>query len=163
MNPMSERYNMSVVLEYFSEYFYVREEVWGTHCTGKKLRVDALLKPRDCTLWRDGRNALIGMEFKSGDVGGHKQITQAMDYTHVDWHLKHGRRQRCMIFCFPAAWRTWDRSFDIERICGRFGVGEVIWDGEPYLKMSGETFWRTGLYTSGNYNRMSTIPKAGSR
>ena len=45
-------------------HFTIATEVWGTHPTGKRLRIDAIAVPRDVALWARPDIAL-GIEFKA--------------------------------------------------------------------------------------------------
>jgi hypothetical protein len=68
--------------------FHVHEEVWGTHCSGKRLRIDAVLVPVDPVDWKDTQPA-VGVEFKMPrNDPGYRDFTrwaaQAVSYTHVD-------------------------------------------------------------------------------
>lgn len=41
------------VLTRLAPSFHVDREVWDTHCGGKRLRIDAILRPRDTEGWKD--------------------------------------------------------------------------------------------------------------
>ncbi|MGY2080128.1 hypothetical protein [Modestobacter sp. SYSU DS0657] len=78
-----------------SRWFVVEREVPGVHCSGRRFRVDAVIRPRDVTGWKDPQ-ARFGVEFK---LAGQRSFdtrnftawaAQAVDYTHVEWN-GHGR------------------------------------------------------------------------
>jgi hypothetical protein len=52
------------VLESLSAHFTVHEEVWGNHWSGKRIRIDAILVPKDDSLWKT-KSPRLGVEFKN--------------------------------------------------------------------------------------------------
>lgn len=52
------------VLSRLSKHFHIEEEVWGTHWSGRRLRIDAVLIPIDDSGWKTKRPRL-GVEFKN--------------------------------------------------------------------------------------------------
>jgi hypothetical protein len=76
-----------------SSHFLITEQVIGTHPTGKRLRIDAILRPLDTSPWSRADIAL-GIEFKAPtdrDQGRRdrkenaKIISQCIDYSLVEW------------------------------------------------------------------------------
>lgn len=76
-----------------SSHFLITEQVVGTHPTGKRLRIDAILRPRDPSPWSRSDIAL-GVEFKAptdrpAERRDRKEnckiISQCIDYSLVDW------------------------------------------------------------------------------
>lgn len=76
-----------------SSHFLITEQVIGTHPTGKRLRIDAILRPRDPSPWSRSDIAL-GVEFKAPTdrpserrerKENCKIISQCIDYSLVDW------------------------------------------------------------------------------
>ncbi|MDO6739389.1 hypothetical protein [Wenyingzhuangia sp. 2_MG-2023] len=51
-------------LKKLEQHFTIEEEVSGIHITGKKLRIDAIIKPKDTSDWKN-KNIVFGLEFKS--------------------------------------------------------------------------------------------------
>lgn len=78
------------VLHLLEPHFEIREQIEGTHFTGKRLRLDAVLKPRQPHLWKSSDIAL-GVEFKddlriAGDTTNFtKWLAQCVDYSHTSW------------------------------------------------------------------------------
>lgn len=76
------------VLPLLEPHFHIHREVTGHHPIGKRLRIDAILVPRDSTDWARPDIAL-GVEFKRSTAAGRKDsskvIRQCMDYTVTDW------------------------------------------------------------------------------
>lgn len=114
-----------------NQSFTVEREIRGTHCTGERLRIDAVIRPRDPSGWKDPSCA-FGVEFKrppgSLDTNNFTRwAAQAVDYTHTDWD-GYGR---LMIFTCPAIsphLTIWgDRASGlVMRMLGQLGVGEII-------------------------------------
>lgn len=80
---------ISSVLEEISDDFVCKREIWGTHFSGKRLRIDAVIKPKEVSLWKN-KNILFGVEFKlpskQESIGNDtKLITQAIDYHCTKW------------------------------------------------------------------------------
>ncbi|GAB3861552.1 hypothetical protein ACFPIJ_11875 [Dactylosporangium cerinum] len=77
------------VLGILSPHFEIETEVDGRHCSGRQLRIDAVLRPRDPSDWKDDRPA-FGVEFKLASQGPSSTAKftqwarQAVDYTHTD-------------------------------------------------------------------------------
>lgn len=81
--------------ERLSRWFHVDREVPGRHCSGRSLRIDAVISPIDPAGWRDA-HPCFGVEFK---IAGQRTFdtrnftgwaAQAVDYTHVEWQ-RYGR------------------------------------------------------------------------
>lgn len=52
------------VLDSLSSHFVVHEEVWGQHWSGKRMRIDAILIPKDDSGWKT-KSPRLGVEFKN--------------------------------------------------------------------------------------------------
>jgi hypothetical protein len=110
-------------------YFHVQREVQGTHFSGRRLRIDAILRPRDTTGWRDPDPA-FGVEFKIAHQGGKSTneftnwARQAVDYTHTNWD-GYGRLP---VFACPSIVDTLpgDAGWLMAHLLGQFGVGELM-------------------------------------
>jgi hypothetical protein len=131
------------VLARLDPWFFIEEQVPGAHCSGKNLRIDAIVRPRQPEQWHNP-NVALGLEFKTfnsviSEVSTH-DITgltaQAIDYTHVDWQ-GYGR---IPIFTCPGALR-WlnpgtpgeddEENFDYaafmyRHLFGQLGIGELL-------------------------------------
>lgn len=76
------------------KHFEIKQEHWGTHPTGKRLRIDAIAVPRIKDGWSRSDIA-FGIEFKAPCVDRNaerrdrkanaKIISQCIDYSLVDW------------------------------------------------------------------------------
>jgi hypothetical protein len=73
-------------------HFHVKPEVWGKHCSGRNMRIDAIIWPRDTTEWKNKKVA-FGIEFKSEEKAekatlsgdGSRWLAQCADYAHCTW------------------------------------------------------------------------------
>lgn len=144
------------VLARLAPWFHIEEQVPGTHCSGKNLRIDAIIRPRQPEQWHNPSVAL-GVEFKTfnstaGEVSTH-DITgltaQAIDYTHVDWR-GYGR---VPIFTCPGAlgWLPQPRAeegfnyaaFMYRHLFGQLGIGELLmyWGKGLTLQLNTHPVW----------------------
>lgn len=155
----SERDLADRVLARLAPWFFIDREISGLHCSGRRLRIDAMLRPRQPEAWRDPYVA-IGVEFKrpgdsTRDYTG--WISQAVSYTHVDWD---GYGRRIVLTCPGAAsWLDTDRSvidptdrrdvFVAKKLTGQLGVGELVlrWGHGLTILLNGDRIWseRDGL------------------
>lgn len=83
-----------IVFQQLAHHFHLTPQVWGTHPSGERMRIDAIAVPRDRTGWSRADIAL-GIEFKA--PSGHrpdgtrerkdacKIVSQCIDYTWTDW------------------------------------------------------------------------------
>lgn len=154
------------VLTLLDQHFLIDTEVVGRHCSGRRLRIDAILRPRDPGPWKDDEPA-FGVEFKlvhqkSFDTRDFSAwARQACDYTHVEWQ-GYGR---LMVFACPSpiidlggtdAWL-------MAHLLGQFGVGELApreQDGWAIMLHGDHVLWseRRGAAAA---QRWSLRPKVG--
>jgi hypothetical protein len=73
------------------KHFHVDREIEGKHFSGKTLRIDAVIRPRDTTGWANP-NAALGLEFKSSRIQSGaswgdtvKWLAQSVDYSNTKW------------------------------------------------------------------------------
>jgi len=72
-----------------SPFFHIKKQVLGTHLTGKKMRIDLIITPKDTTDWKN-KNIAFGIEIKSptkldrlnGQLGFMKQC---VDYSYTNF------------------------------------------------------------------------------
>jgi hypothetical protein len=161
----------SAALVELDPYFTADREVWGTHCSGKRLRLDAVLRPRDPTGWADPPPA-FGVEFKNAYAGSFDTrhfttwAAQAVDYAHTQWD-GYGP---LTIFACPAISAAFaaDRTASalaaarlMVRVLGQLGVGELGETGYGWtLRLNGDNIWseRYGVHRKWSLDR-----KVGSR
>jgi hypothetical protein len=129
------------LLKRLEKYFLVYREVKGTHWTGKSVRLDAVLQPKESLGFADS-NCFLGLELKRGFDGvGEitKQISQAVDYANSDF----GQFGRMYVFCFPdpsdGNWSRQTTFFD--RLLGQLGVGFLSDRNGLLLRLKGHNLW----------------------
>ncbi|KUL59647.1 hypothetical protein ADL32_18935 [Streptomyces albidoflavus] len=151
----SERELSLRVLTRLAPWFHIEEQVPGEHCSGKSLRIDAIIRPRRAELWRNPDVAL-GLEFKAfnagGDISTHEVTglaAQAIDYTHVTWR-NYGR---VPVFTCPGALQWFGGARSVERhdrgaqmyqhLLGQLGVGELVlyWGKGLTLQLNSHSIW----------------------
>ncbi|MFC8986079.1 hypothetical protein [Streptomyces sp. NPDC057115] len=173
----SEAALSAAVLGRLSPYFHVEEQVHGTHWSGKRLRIDAALRPREPEQWAR-QDVAFGIEFKNvapnGD-GGMNSFTrwaaQAVDYANTQWD-DYGRM---VVFTCPGVLPSGmvnhkhetPNSAHVrftEGLLGQLGVGELVlqWGIGLAFRLQGVTVWseRSGVQKGRNW---PLRPKAGSR
>ena len=119
-------------LDELSQWFLIDREIVGEHCAGKRLRLDAVLRPRDSSGWHDEQPA-FGVEFKLPRDGWNLRdhtgwIRQMIDYAHTNW-IGFGR---LAMFACPTLWHSLPNGagdFQANRLLasllGQLGVGEL--------------------------------------
>jgi hypothetical protein len=148
-------------------YFIVHRQVEGTYCSGRRrMRIDAVLRPRDTTGWTDQEPA-FGVEFKNpaastGTKSYTKWAAQAVDYTHTDWD---GYGRLLIATCPPVSEGVLggvNAEWLLVRILGQLNVGELgISPSQGWtLRVSGNRVWSQ---RSGPRRKWSIKPKQGSR
>lgn len=164
---MTEQEFSTQTIERLRPYFDIRHEWWGT-CFGKRVRIDALLKPNDLTEWKN-KDIILGVEFKRIDDNlKYKAVAQCIDYSYAEWdglgripiflcpgipgnNLSHIERQK---YYYPIA----------QLLC-QFNVGELLETKHGLtLQMAGANkIWserRSGVFGCKTWNFK---PKSGSR
>lgn len=133
------------VLSRLSHNFSIEEEVWGTHWSGKRMRIDAIVIPKDDSGWKTKRPRL-GIEFKN--FRGFRASFDMKDYTkwwaqcHDYAETKFDGHGYVYVFSYNGfshyrqrAGRESSAAFAV-RFWGRLGVGELqpTEDGYPRQK-----------------------------
>lgn len=167
------------VLSRLSKHFHVEEEVWGTHWSGRRLRIDAVLIPIDDSGWKTKRPRL-GVEFKN--FRGFDPSFSIKDYTkwwsqcHDYAETKFDGHGHMYVFSYNGfshyRQRTSNESsaaFAV-RFWGRLGVGELqpTTDGWPRKQclmfvLHGNTKVWSEVRGVREGSRMSMERKFGSR
>ncbi|NOT94192.1 hypothetical protein [Ferruginibacter sp.] len=124
------------ILELLIDDFQIKTEVYGTHFSGKRLRIDAILKPKDTSKWKN-KNISIGIEFKSKEkLDGIKHTThwikQCIDYANTKWD-NHGY---IYVFSCPSILDENNDKIYWNKILSDLGVGRL-----GYTKYYGWTFY----------------------
>jgi len=174
-----ERDVKASVLTRLSPHFHVFEEVPGTHWSGRRLRIDAIIKPKDDSAWKT-KSPSIGLEFKnfrafspSIDMKDYtKWWSQCHDYAETNFD-GHGY---VYVFSYNGFSHYRARSSGgsaaafAERFWGRLGVGELepTFDGYPrrpslMLRINGTNKIWSEVAGVKDGQRMSMERKFGSR
>lgn len=168
-------------LEVLSRTFYVEQEVWGTHWTGKRLRLDAVLRPRVPTGWRDGAETAFGIEFKSGSYtrasGLHQAAAQAADYANSTW----GDYGPLTVFLCPSPAESivhhqargkivrlseLPEAVQVSRILWQLGVGglsRIDQYGWTFIVEGGRALWSETMGISSKEQTPSFVRRFGNR
>lgn len=156
-----------------SPYFDIHEQVRGNLITGKQMRIDAIVTPKDKDLWKT-KDIALGIEFKSCHLDQTGALTgtlgQLVDYSLVEWDrfgqvpifvcpgFKHRRTARNADF-------TEGFNYAFNRVMKEFNIGELLlhnWYGWSFVMANNHDMWtqRTGV-TEGK--KWSLIRKYGNR
>jgi len=152
-----------------SNYFHVKREVWGTHWSGKKVRIDGLIKPKDNSGWKN-KNIIFGVEVKYpsqldsyGDFS--QYISQAIDYSQTTW----GDRGYLSILLKPPVYDTFTKRHDrfletsrvsfwlegfLNSLLCKFNIGEIN-ENKYYgleFKRGNSPIWREHNYEQNKKN-----------
>jgi hypothetical protein len=157
------------------KYFHIDREVWGTHLSGAKLRIDAVIRPKDTSEWAN-KDISFGVEFKSPSMlktlGSQLAFSkQCIDYTFT----KFQNYGFLPILMFPKltvdAFITERCAQGYRHIFNQYLVGEMDYY-EHYcteyknkvlcIKMADtHCIWANGIVYEGKRNKL--IPKFGSK
>jgi len=110
------------VLDILSKHFFIEKEVFGTHFSGCRLRIDAVVKPKETSMWKN-KNVAFGIEFKAKEkLDGLKASThwvkQCIDYANTQWD-SYGY---IYVFSCPNIFEKDDEIY-LNRILSDLGVG----------------------------------------
>lgn len=127
----NERMVSDTVLGMLSRDFHVCEQVPGEHFSGKKLRIDAIITPKDDSEWKC-EHPMLGIEFKdhfafssSFDFKDYSAwMAQCIDYANTSWEGA-GYIYIFAYGCFDAV-RDVKGGWMMERLCGRLGIGSLV-------------------------------------
>lgn len=166
----SEKAFADRILDHLAPHFHIEREVAGTHCSGRPMRIDAVLKPRAPSGWKDDA-PVFGIEFKIppspyGYGLDPASIAQAIDYTHTDW-VGYGRLM--VALCPPPIMRTKADGGHGHRVLltllAHLGLAELLWlngYGLSLVKHDNRLLWteRTGVHEG---RRWTIEPGLGNR
>jgi hypothetical protein len=179
------------VLEALKPHFTIHPEVWGTHPTGKRLRIDAMAVPRIPDGW-SRTDIAFGIEFKAPTNRDEERrerkenakiICQCIDYSLTQWD---GFGYQPIFFCpgfaesSAARQRAEDFLFDVsdysegfkhgvgymmQAILGQSNVGELVHSrhlGWAFLINGSHRLW-TERFGVGEAKRNKLTRSFGSR
>lgn len=121
----------NLIFERLSEHFYFESEVHGVHFSGKKLRIDHIITPKDTSQWKN-KNVSFGIEYKDleridGDTKNFtKWLAQCSDYANTSW----GDFGYIHVLICPGIYKSQfikkiDESWLLPRVMAQLGVGEL--------------------------------------
>jgi hypothetical protein len=130
---MNEKAFCDEIFTILEPAFVIHRQVGGTHFTGAQFWLDAVVTPRDPTLWKNPKVAL-GIEFKDvvrlrGDTNNFtKWLAQCVDYSNTRWD----RFGYIFIFAcpslvedIPAGHSRNDVVRVLNAVMGQLGIGEL--------------------------------------
>lgn len=157
------------VLAALEPHFLVQREVPGTTCDhATRLRIDAVLRPREPERWKNAAVAL-GVEFKdvlalTGDTRNFTSwLAQCIDYSHTTWD-GYGRLPVFVCPSLVAGGFEQDRPI-LTRVMGQLGIGELRdldHYGWTFVLHDHHRMW-SQLRGVEQGKHWSLAPKAGSR
>ena len=113
-----------------SKDFHIDPEVWGVDVrTGKKLRIDAVLTPKQPEAWPDP-SVRFGFEFKALDKQRPQNILrQAIDYRYTNWD-NYGFLT--IIMAPPLQLHDGELKGEIDAVIGALSIGELWFRNRGY-------------------------------
>lgn len=130
---MSEATLSNLYLTDLEPHFHIEREITGSHFSGKRLRLDAVLKPKAASMWKR-EDVAFGIEFKDTDRFAKsydtKNLTQwlaqCIDYANTNWD----NFGYLYIFCCPSLVDEVPESvlsnpMFIRNFMGQMGIGEI--------------------------------------
>lgn len=141
-NSGPEERRIATWLPRLEQHFHVQREVWGAHFSGKSLRVDAVIRPKDVSEWKN-KDAAFAVEFKryvAADWGGDgaRWAAQCVDYAHTKWN-NYGALHVLIAGGFDPRPIPRDDPKDpstvMPRMLGHLGVGELRLDPRDGLSI----------------------------
>lgn len=85
-NDYSETELKDFMRNELSRNFKIKEEWWGSHFSGRKVRIDMLIKPKQTSEWAN-KDVIFGIEFKRGNLDNtgyiNDYIRQCIDYSNT--------------------------------------------------------------------------------
>ena len=155
-----------------SKHFYIREEVEGVHVSGKRVRIDALIVPKEYDQWKNGKQTVFGLEFKKqfDSISDRtKLIVQAIDYRNSKFYARNGDLLDVEVFVYPnPVLDIQDRGF-YDRLLGRIGIGFMYFEHRIYggtmlfMEINGNKIWDSVNGTNGIGKKMNFYKKIGSQ
>jgi hypothetical protein len=148
------------ILKILEVDFYIHREVMGTHFSGSRLRIDAVVRPKENTLWKN-QNVFFGIEFKCEESlkdtkDSTHWIKQCIDYANTNWD-DYGYMY---VFSCPSVFNKIDFAIKgnewlWNRILSNLGVGRLDYNKYHgwafYLQDTHKIWGQNGGVTSGKH------------
>ena len=126
VNSINENSIRETFLLHLEKDFHISREVKGVHMSGKTLRIDAILKPKNTDGWLNP-NITIGIEFKdpskissSEGRGKYDMLAQCLDYSMTEFEGTDF--ESTIIMLCPSIAK--DKN-DVYRFLSRYNVGYI--------------------------------------
>jgi len=127
---LSEKEYKSKIITDLKRDFVVKEEYWGTHFSGQKVRIDAVFRPKNTDLWMN-KKIVFGLEFKSPaklkQLGKQLAFTkQAIDYSNTIFDkLGYIPVLICPRIDFDTTYSHDKAPYFMRKLLNQFNVGEL--------------------------------------
>lgn len=130
---MSEIHVITDVINQLSNSFIFHRHVGGKHFSAKQLQIDFVIKPIDCSNWKN-KKICFGLEFKDmpnlnqkGDTTDFtKWLAQCVDYSNTNWdNYGYIYILTCPGITSSVFMNKVDSSSLLTRVLGHLGIGEL--------------------------------------
>ena len=156
------------VLNILSDHFDIEEEVWGTHLAGRKLRIDAVIKPKDISEWKN-KDIAFGLEFKSPSklVSFGNQLNfmkQCVDYSYTKFEgFGFIPILSCPRFSLDETYSNEKALTTLRHFLNRFRIGELdkTYRGVSIIFAEHHYIWADGKVNEGK--KWELKPNFGSK
>lgn len=171
-NSINENSIAETFLHHLKADFIIQREVKGVHLSGKELRIDAILKPKETKGWLNP-NITIGVEFKdpskissSQGRGEYDLLAQCLDYSMTDFEGVDNNSTIILICPGIAS----DKN-DVYRFLSRYNIGYMdvsndygismrmghlgipLWCSEKGAMRISKSYWRKTFGVRSNKQR----------
>lgn len=139
---LNEELFTKIILKCLEPHFEISREVWGTHLSGKKVKIDVILKPRDNSDWRN-KDLVIGLEIKNPlfwETNNRRDtdlLAQCVDYSMSSFK---GVKDMVVLIC-PLPHKI--KSDKLIRFVSRYNVGHLGFNDKDGICFyyGGQPFW----------------------
>lgn len=151
---MSEEEQVNELIDELKEDFHTHSPVYGKHFSGKTMKIDAVVVPKDIREWKSDE-VVLGIEAKdhmqlSGAKGFTKWIAQCVDYANTKWESF----GYIYIFAYPSLIKGVTKHLKLTknsgvpwllpRILAQLGIGELRHDdntGLTFILNQSHSIW----------------------
>jgi len=141
-NTLDEKLFRQLILNELSKHFTIEEEVSGTHFSGRKMKIDAILRPRDNSEWRN-KELVFGLEIKNPltwETNNRRDtdiLAQCLDYSFTKFK---GVKDIVIVMCplLPGL----KKHDKLIRFISRYNVGHLdLVENKICMGLGGQEFW----------------------
>jgi hypothetical protein len=139
---LNEKLFEELILNELEEYFEIERQVSCKHFSGSTLRIDAVLTPKDNSLWRN-KNLTIGIEIKNPLTYQNSKrkkdefLAQCLDYTQSEF-----KDYSDMIVLLCPLIPSFQNRFDTWRFLGSYNIGYLDFkDDSISMRIKNQEFW----------------------